>query len=128
MGQETEADTILANALLEDAAAHDAGAFDRIAARYDDVLAQLLPIQDVDERRFSIAFAFWDGWCGASTSEWRAGPQIDKSDWPRLARHIAERLAHGEAATDSAIVEHFAPENRPTMRRALRGWLRRLGK
>lgn len=124
--QHTEADAILANALLEDASAHDAGDFHRIAASYDDVLGQLLPIQNVDERRFSIALRFWDMWGGACTSRWREYPEIEKSAWPKMARHIALKLKQGEAATDSTVIAHFAPENISSWRKSLRSWLRKL--
>ena len=112
MGQANDADEILASALLEDAAAHEAGEFDRIADRYDDVLNEVLPIEGPDPRRFAIAFDFWDSWGGARNREWPHDPEIDRSEWPVLARHIAGQLRAGEIATDPRVVARFGPENR----------------
>ena len=47
MNKATEADDILAAALLEDAVAHESGSYDRIAEKYDEVYGELLPIQDL---------------------------------------------------------------------------------
>lgn len=126
MGQVTEAEEILAAALIEDARAHDARSYDHIAIRYDDVYAQLLPIQDLGARRFAIAFHFWDGWCDARNHDWRYYPGINEADWPSLARHIAENLKRGEDATDPLVLEHFAPEKLRSRRVGLMGWFRGL--
>jgi hypothetical protein len=126
MGESTEADEILAAALLDDAAAHESGAHDRIAMGYDDVYAQLLPIQDLRVRRFSIAFHFWDGWCDARNHKWLVTPGILETDWPKLARHIAERLRRGEDATDPRLIERFAPENLVPLYRRLWKWVKSL--
>lgn len=46
----TEADVILADALLADAEAHSAGRDGEIGERYDDVYAELLPLDGLSER------------------------------------------------------------------------------
>jgi hypothetical protein len=121
-----EADEILAEALIADATAHEAGRFDNLASQYDEVLCELLPIQNLGERRFAIAFNFWNGWCDASNHDWQYYPGITRDDWPRLARHIAERLRTGKAATVQIVIEKFAPENLRSIRVRLWEWIRGL--
>ncbi|MBI1848657.1 MAG: hypothetical protein HY294_11340 [Candidatus Rokubacteria bacterium] len=128
MTQATEADEILAKALLADAAAHEAGRYASIADRYDDVYRELLPIQDLAERRLVIALHFWGGWCDASNHDWQYYRGIGKADWPRLARDIASDLRQGRDSTDGLVVAHFAPENMRPMRSRIWAGLRRMWK
>ena len=116
-----EARKVLADALERDAAAHDAGDYDRIAKAYDDVLTELLPIQDVDAAPFGLAFDFWDGWSDSRNHQWLYYQGIARSDWPRLARHVAAAIRNATAITDPLVLEHFG---RP--RRSLWQWLRDL--
>jgi hypothetical protein len=111
MGDWTEADHILATALIADAIHHEAGRYRSLGDRYDEVEGELLPIQDLKERRFAIAFNFWDGWIDASNHNWYNYPGIAERDWPRLARHVAETLEYGDEPTDPLVLQHFAPEN-----------------
>lgn len=112
MATPTEADQLLAAALLEAVCAHESGEYDQIASRYDDLLGELLPNQDLSERRFTIAAAFWDGWGDASNHDWQYYRGIRKDDWPELARHVAGHLQRGESAADPRVLTLFAPENR----------------
>jgi hypothetical protein len=122
----THGDRILAAALVADAAAHETGQFEAIGEVYDDVYRELLAIQDLKERRFGIALNFWDGWADARNHDWFHYPGIAQSDWPRLARGIAEALENGVDPTDAAVVARFAPENLLPLRTRLSHWWARL--
>jgi len=61
--------------LLADADAHEGGRFDDVAERYDDVLAELLPLKDRWTPQVSIAFEFWDGWADARNHDWQLLPR-----------------------------------------------------
>jgi hypothetical protein len=126
MGDATEADKIMAAALLDDARAHEAGSYAQIASRYDDIYAEILPLEDRITRRVAIALNFWDGWCDASNHEWRYHPGIGGRDWPVLARHIAENLNHGEEATDPRVLQHFSPEALRSRRVKFWDWFAKL--
>ena len=107
MSERTEADGILGAALIADAVAHDAGRHDEVGERYDDVYSDLLPIQDLNDRRFAIAFNFWDGWCDARNHDWNFYPGIGRDDWPKLAREIASALDHGSPPSNPLILQRF---------------------
>lgn len=92
MGDRTEADHILATALIADAIDHEAGRHLSIAERYDEVEAELLPIQDLKERRFAIAFNFWDGWTDASNHNWYNYPGIAERNALSTSTHHASSL------------------------------------
>ena len=123
MNGPTEVDEIVAAALLQDAHTHDAGSYDRIANRYDDVYGEVLPLEGNKARRIAIAFNFWDGWCDASNHEWRYYNRIAINEWPILARHIAEKLRHGEDASDPRVLELFSPEAVQSRRISLWDWI-----
>ena len=115
---------ILASALLADADAHEGGRFDDIAERYDDVLAELLPLKDRWTPQVSIAFEFWDGWADARNHDWHYYPGIARDDWPRLARDIARSLREGVEPADPIVLQHFRPRPRRSWRTRFREWLR----
>ncbi len=66
-----EAAEILANALVQDAQAQDAGRINDIGLRWDDVYAEILPFQDTSEPILAISMRFWDNWGDASIHEWQ---------------------------------------------------------
>ena len=63
----SEAAEILANALEQDALAHEAGRMDELGMQYDPVLAQILPIDDIPPLISTLAFNFWCPHYGAGT-------------------------------------------------------------
>lgn len=108
----SEAADILAKALEDDAAAHEAGQYSSIGERYDDVYGEILPIDDIPGPLSALAFRFWDDWCDASQHDWMYHEPIRKEDWPLIARTIAKCLRSGELPTDPLILREFTPEPR----------------
>lgn len=82
----------LVRALLEDAAAHEAGHFDEIGRRSDHM--QLPRGGPPAVKKLRIALTFRNGWIDARNRSWRPEGKISKAEWPRLARRIASDLAN----------------------------------
>ncbi len=122
----TEAAEILADALEQDAQAQEAGKVDAIGLRWDDVYAEILPIQDTSEPIFAMAMRFWDDWCDASSHEWRYHEPITNEQWPQLARELANCLRAGSMPTNQIIIESFTPKPRVGILRRLKKWVRHL--
>ncbi len=117
----TEAAEILANALVADADAHEAKRYGEIGERYDDVYAQLLPLDGLSARSVRIAFDFWDGWIDARNHDWLYYDGIEQGDWPRHARFVAECLRSGRVPDDPTLQRHFdRPPNAPLLVRLAR--------
>lgn len=106
---EHEAAAVLAAALRQDAAAHEAGTFAAIAERYDDVLAQVLPLCETLPDGVSQGFTFWDGWADARNHEWMYYEGIGRDDWPGLARLVADAVESDVGFTDPRLLRHFGP-------------------
>jgi phage-related minor tail protein len=110
---EREAARIVARALRQDAAAQDAGDFDAIAKRYDDVYGEVLPLCSKLPDPIATAFTFWDWWADARNHDWQYYEGIARDDWPRLARHIAHTVEAGVPISDPALRRHFQRVARP---------------
>jgi hypothetical protein len=113
---------VLASALEADADAHDAGRYDAVGERYDDILGEVLPFWDSHPRALSMGFHFWDCWVDARNHDWQYHPDADEADWPRLARAVAAALRSGQDP-DGVPLALLAPG--PTMRQRFLAWLRR---
>lgn len=104
----------LVGALLNDAAAHEAGRFEVIGRLFDSIQRDLPGGTAPTLARLRVALAFWDGWIDARDRGWQAGGNIDKGEWPMLARRIASELAQDLAISDARVGARFAPAGRPT--------------
>jgi hypothetical protein len=110
---EREAASIVASALRQDASAHEAGHFETIANRYDDVYAEVLALCTDYSAPVATAFTFWDWWADARNHAWQYYDGIVRDDWPRLAHHVADAVEAGTPITDPALVRHFQRAARP---------------
>lgn len=90
-----------------DAAAHEAGRYEEIASRLDDVHGKLLPNQDIDRLLFGLAINFWDDWGDAANHEWQYHEPTTEEDWPRFARQIAACLRSGSMGAEDSDLERF---------------------
>jgi len=115
-----EAARIVASALRQDAKAHEAGNFEAIAARYDDVYAEVLPLCEDLPGMIATGFTFWDWWSDARNHAWQYYEGITREDWPRLARHVADAVEAGSPITDPVLMRHFERAARPGLVRRLR--------
>lgn len=106
-----EAAKLFANALESDADDHDAGRYENIGMKWDDIYAQILPIEDdINNPIYGIAFRFWDDWCDASSHEWQYHEPIKKEQWSILARELAQSLKTGLIPQNQVIIENFKPK------------------
>jgi hypothetical protein len=101
---------ILCGALVADAQAHQAGRYDDIGERYDDVYVELLRIDGLSERPVRIALDFWDGWIDARNHDWLYYDGIEEHDWPRHARVVSDSdcLRFGRVPDVPSFQAHFA--------------------
>jgi len=119
----SEAAEILAKALEVDALAHEAGQFANIGMRYDPVLGEILPINDIPEQLFGLAFGFWDCWLDAANHDWLHHEPMSKADWPNVARVISQCLRAGALPTDPMILNQFLPKPpSPSLLQRLKQW------
>jgi len=106
-----EAAEIFAKALENDANDHDAGKYENIGMKWDDIYAQILPIEDdINNPIYGMAFRFWEDWGDASNHEWQYHEPIKKEQWPIFARELAQSLKTGSMPQNQAIIENFKPK------------------
>jgi hypothetical protein len=106
-----EAAEIFATALENDADEQDAGRYENIGMKWDDIYAQILPIEeDINTPIYNMAFRFWDDWCDASNHEWQYHEPITKNQWPQFARDLALSLRSGNIPTNQIIIDNFTPK------------------
>lgn len=98
--------TALVGALLKDAMAHEAGRYDEIGRRFDGIEREFPRGVAPQLTRLRTALAFWDGWIDARNREW-PGSNIDKGEWPMLARRIASDLAQDTDIADARVGARF---------------------
>ena len=110
---EREAGSIVAAALRQDAAAHDAGDFESIAERHDDVYAKVLAVCPDYPDTVATGFTFWDWWADARNHDWQYYEGIERHDWPDLARHVADSIEAGLPVSDPKLVRQFERARRP---------------
>ena len=93
--------------LLKDAMAHEAGHYDEIGRRFDGLERQLPRGTAPQLTKLRIALIFWDAWIDARNRGWQAGGNIDKGEWPMLARRIASDLTENSEITDARVGARF---------------------
>jgi hypothetical protein len=97
----------LVGELLKDAAAHEAGHYDEIGRRFDGIERELPRGAAPPLTKLRVALSFWDGWIDARDRRWQAGGNIDKGEWPMLARRIASELAQDREISDARVGARF---------------------
>jgi hypothetical protein len=97
----------LVGELLKDAAAHEAGHYDEIGRRFDGVERELPRGAAAPLTKLRVALTFWDGWIDARDRRWQGGGNIDKGEWPMLARRIASDLAQDLEISDARVGARF---------------------
>ncbi|MFN2563853.1 MAG: hypothetical protein ABR499_02420 [Gemmatimonadaceae bacterium] len=97
----------LVGELLKDAATHEGGRYDDIGRRFDGIERQLPKGAAPTLMNLRVALAFWDAWIDARDRGWQGGGNIDKGEWPMLARRIASELAQDRAISDARVGARF---------------------
>jgi hypothetical protein len=97
----------LVGELLKDAAAHEAGHYDEIGRRFDGIERELPRGAAPPLTKLRVALTFWDGWIDARNRGWQPGGNIDKGEWPMLARRIASDLAQDYEISDARVGARF---------------------
>ena len=96
----------LVTELRADAAAHRAGRYDAIGRRFDRLEYEFPKGTPPELAKLHIALAFWDGWIDARNNGWPRGP-IDITQWPALARGIADDLEANRAISSPLVRSRF---------------------
>jgi hypothetical protein len=102
----TARDSLVAG-LQTDAAAHECGRYDEIGRRFDGIERDMPRGAAPHLGRLRVALAFWDGWIDARNREWPTGGNIDKGEWPMLARRIASDLAQECEISEARVGARF---------------------
>jgi hypothetical protein len=97
----------LINALLEDAAAHEAERYDEIGRRFDNLEHRFPTGAGPELAKLRIALTFWDGWIDARNLGWQTTRGIQQSSWSKLARLVAADLAADREITDVQVRGRF---------------------
>ncbi len=98
-------DSLVSNLRL-DADAHEAAQYDAVGRRFD-WLEHRFPRGTAPELgRLHIALTFWDGWVHARNHGWPPGP-IGVTEWPALARSVADDLAADREISSARVLENF---------------------
>jgi hypothetical protein len=93
--------------LLRDAAAHEAGHFKEVGERFAPIDRELRRTGALGLTRLRTALAFWDGWIDARDRGWQPDAQIEKGEWPMLARRIASELSQDQEIADARVCARF---------------------
>jgi hypothetical protein len=96
----------LVGELLKDAAAHEAGHYDEIGRRFDRIEREV-PRGAAPLTKLRVALSFWDGWIDARDRRWQASGNIEKGEWPMLARRIASDLSQDREISDARVGARF---------------------
>jgi hypothetical protein len=96
----------LVRELRANATDHEAERFDAIGRRFDRLEHEFPTGTDPELGRLHIALTFWDGWIDARNNGWPRGP-IQSSQWPTLARAVADDLAADKEISDALVLSRF---------------------
>jgi hypothetical protein len=96
----------LVGEFLKDAAAHEGGRYNEIGRRFDGIERELPRGVGLGLVKLRVALAFWDGWIDARDRRWQGG-NIDKAEWPMLARRIASDLTQDREISDARVGARF---------------------
>ena len=97
----------LVTELHKDAAAHEYGRYDEIGRRFDGIEREMPGGAAPQLRKLWVALAFWDGWIDARNREWPVGGNIEKGEWPMLARRVASDLTQDRDISDPRVGARF---------------------
>ncbi len=119
-----EATEILARALEADIETQELGNHLEIGEKWDDVYAELLPIEEeINNPIYSLAFRFWDDWGDASNHNWLYHEPVTKEQWPVYAREIVSSLRACKLPESATIIEIFLPKPKAGLIQKLKLWL-----
>jgi hypothetical protein len=93
--------------LLRSAAEQEAGNIWGIDGCFDDLEFSVKSDDTPEFDKLTIAMEFWAGWIDSRNHDWMFYKGIESSDWPKLARKIAEDLAADRYTDDQRIRDHF---------------------
>ena len=97
----------MVGALLRDAMAHERGDYEEIGRQFERIERELPAGAAAPLAKLRVALTFWDGWIGARDGGWQAGGDIDRTEWPVLARRIASNLIENQEIGDARVAARF---------------------
>lgn len=110
----TEARDTLVTQLRKDALAHDAQQYDAVGRRFDAIEHRFPEGTTPELGKLHIALTFWDGWVHARNHSWPPGP-IGVTEWPELARAVADDLEADREISSAKVIEHFDIVSHPRL-------------
>ncbi len=103
----SEAAEIVARALEDDARAHERGELGELVPRIAAVRRRVLPINDIPRPVFKLALRFWKAWAQVQRHGARYRGPVENSEWPQMARTIAEHVRLGTMPSDRRVIDVF---------------------
>ncbi len=97
----------MASALEGAADAQESGSPLDLQATLQTTQRQVKPINDIPRPIFKLTLKFWEQWALAARNQWNDLREIDKNDWPAMARTMAQHVRSGQMPNDRKIVENF---------------------
>jgi hypothetical protein len=118
-----EASNIVATALEIDANKHDAGEYQEIGSCWDNIYAEILPIEeDISSPLYNMTFRFWDDWGDAANHNWQYHKPIKKEQWPLFARELAVCLRTQTMTTNIVLLNSFMPKPKLSLLERIKKW------
>lgn len=102
----TARDAIAAH-LRQDADAHERERYDEIGRRFDALEHAFPRGNEAGLSRLRTAMVFWDAWIDARNHGWQVTSGIQPSEWPVLARAVADDLAADREISNPRVREQF---------------------
>ena len=79
----------LIDVLNQHADAHERGEYSSLALGFDHLAEAIPRNQPPRFNKLLVALSFWDGWIRARNNSWSEVHEIQKDEWPELARSIS---------------------------------------
>ena len=69
---------LLAEAIEQDAIAHESGQYSTIGTGWDEIYLSILPSRKINAELIDLAIRFWDDWEDAANHDWKYHPPFKK--------------------------------------------------
>ena len=103
----TTARKIVSTLLMTEAKKHEEAAFEDLGKDYDMTEIKLSDME-ITDKDVGLAMIFWDAWLDERNHNFVGHYKgIEKTDWPKLAKSLANYLVKKIETIDPTIEEHF---------------------
>src|SRR5512139_3889569 len=86
---------------------HEAGQYQEMSDVYDSLDQDLPRGRGPRAYKIWIAVNFLDGWVDSSNHYWSLYDDIDRDDWPHLAKLLIDDIEAERDVTNEILIKHF---------------------